>query len=226
MLWNEERPLYLSVKEPDGYYGKVKETQWSVWPTFESWTWPGHEGKPIEVEIYSRSPKVRLYLNGEVVGEKSTTRKEEYKAIFKIPYQPGVLRAEAIDESGNVIAELNNGRNELKTAGEPYAIRAYADRTKLKAYGQDLAFITVEVLDKQGVVCPNASNELAFSVKGKGKFIAAGNADIKELDTTVDSKHKAWKGRALAVVKASMKSGKTVLTVTSPGLRSATVVLK
>ena len=226
LLWNESRPLYLSVKEPNGYYGQIRETQWSVWPTFESWTWPGHEGKPIEVEIYSRSPKVRLYLNGEVVGEKSTTRKEEYKAIFKIPYQPGVLRAEAIDENGNVIAELNNGRNELKTAGEPYAIRAYADRTNLKADGQDLAFITVEVVDKQGVVCPNASNELAFSVKGKGKFIAAGNADIKELDTTVDSKHKAWKGRALAVVKASMKSGKTVLTVTSPGLRSATVVLK
>ncbi|MBQ1974065.1 MAG: DUF4982 domain-containing protein, partial [Paraprevotella sp.] len=225
ILWNEGRPLYLSVKEPNGYYGQIKETSWSVWPTFESWTWPGHEGKPIEVEIYSRSPKVRLYLNGEFVGEKSTTRKEEYKAVFKIPYQPGSLRAEAVDENGNIIAELNNGRNELMTAGEPYAIRAYTDRTKLKADGQDLAFILIEVLDKQGVVCPNASNELTFSVKGRGKLIAAGNADIKELDTTVDNKHKVWKGRALAVVRSSMKSGKTTLTVSSPNLRSATVVL-
>ena len=69
------------------------------------------------------------------------------------------------------------------------------------------------------------SNELTFSVNGKGKFIAAGNADIKELDTTVDSKHKAWKGRALAVVRASDRGGSTVLTITSPGLCPTRVVL-
>lgn len=226
ILWNENRPLYLCVKEPDGYYGKIRETQWSVWPTFESWTWPGHEGKPIEVEIYSRSPKVRLYLNDKIVGELPTTREEKYKATFKIPYQQGVLRAEAIDEEGNIVAALNNGRNELKTAGEPYAIRAYTDKTEIKHDGQDLAFITIEVIDEHGVVCPNATNEITFNIKGQGKLIAAGNADIKELDVTVDNKHKAWKGRALAVVKSSEKKGLTTLTVTSPGLQSAKIVLK
>lgn len=223
MLWNVDRPLYLSVKEPNGYYGQIRETQWSVWPTFESWTWPGHEGRPIEVEIYSRAPRVRLYLNDSLVAERPTTRAEEYKAVITIPYMPGILRAEAVDEQGTPIAEMNMGRNTLHTAGEPYAIRLVADRTTIKADGQDLAFITVEVVDKHGVVCPNATNELSLSVQGPGTLAAFGNADIKELDSTVDAVHNVWKGRALVVLRSSMKKGSCMLSVSGKGLRSQKV---
>ena len=207
MLWNVDRPLYLSVKEPDGYYGDIRETQWSVWPTFESWTWPGHEGRPIEVEIYSRAPRVRLYLNDSLVAERPTTRAEEYKAVITIPYVAGTLRAEAVDEQGNPIAAMNTGRNTLHTAGDPYALRVVADRPAIKADGQDLAFVTIEVVDKYGVVCPNASHELSLSVQGNGTLAAFGNADIKELGSTVDAVHNVWKGRALVVLRSSMKKG-------------------
>lgn len=225
LLWNEDRPLYLSVKEPNGYFGEIRETQWSVWPTSESWTWPGHEGKDIDVEIYSRSPKVRLYLNDRLVAERATTRNEEYKAVIRIKYEPGVLRAEAIDENGQTIEALNSGRNELRTAEEPYAIRLTADRTNIKADGQDLSFITVEVVDKNGTVCPNATTELTFTLNGKSTLLAAGNADIKEIDTTADNKHKAWKGRALGVIRSSEKKGKSTLTVSAPGLKAAKVTI-
>lgn len=225
ILWNTDRPIYLSVKEPDGYYGKIKETQWSVWPTFESWTWPGHEGKDIEVEVYSRAPKVRLYLNDKVVGELPTTRKEEFKAVFKLKYQPGTLRVEAIDNNGNPIPNLNTGRNVLKTAGKPYTVRLTSDRTTLRPGCQDMAFIAVEIVDKDGNVCPNATNQLTFDVSGRGTLIAAGNADIKELDVTVDDRHPAWKGRALAVVKASKGKGKTTLKVTGQGLKPASMAI-
>lgn len=82
LLYNPDKKLYLAVKEPDNYYGKVKETLWSVWPTWESWNWPGHEGKEIEVEIYSRYPKVRLYLNDKLIGEKFTGRNSNSKQSF------------------------------------------------------------------------------------------------------------------------------------------------
>ena len=219
MLWNVDRPLYLSVKEPNGYYGQIRETQWSVWPTFESWTWPGHEGLPIEVEIYNRAPRVRLYLNDSLVAERPTTRAEEYKAVITIPYVPGTLRAEAVDEQGTPIAEMNMGRNTLHTAGDPYALRVVADRSTIKADGQDLAFITVEVVDKHGVVCPNATNELSLSVQGDGTLAAFGNADIKELGSTVDAVHNVWKGRALVVLRSSMKRGSITLSISGKGLR-------
>ena len=226
LLWNVERPLYLSVKEPNGYYGTIRETQWSVWPTFESWTWPGHEGKPIEVEIYSRAPRVRLYMNDSLVAERPTTRAEEYKAVITVPYTPGTLRAEAVDEQGNPIASMNTGHNTLRTAGEPYALRLTADRSVITADGQDLSFITIEVVDEQGTLCPNATNELTLLLRGRASLAAFGNADIKDLGCTVDAVHNVWKGRAQAVVRATDRSGTATLTLSGKGLKLAKVTVR
>ena len=124
LFFPERNKLFLSVKEPTGYYGEIKETQWSVWPTWENWNWPGHEGKNIDVEIYSRYPSVRLYLNDKLIGEKSTTRAEEFKAIFTLPYAPGTLR----------VAGVENGQEKesrtLETAGKPARIRLTATARK------------------------------------------------------------------------------------------------
>ena len=89
MLWNDagDEHLYIAVKEPDGYKGKIQTTQWGTWPTFASWNWEGHEGKPIEVEVYSHYPMVRLYLNDQLIEEKPVA---EMKAVFSLAYTPGV----------------------------------------------------------------------------------------------------------------------------------------
>jgi beta-galactosidase len=79
------------------------------------------------------------------------------------------------------------------------------------------------VVDKHGVVCPNATNELSLSVQGPGTLAAFGNADIKELGSTVDAVHNVWKGRALAVLRSSMKKGGCTLSVSGKGLRSQKV---
>jgi beta-galactosidase len=223
ILWNEDRPIYLAVREPDGYFGKIRMTGWAVWPTFESWTWPGHEGKDITVEVYSRAPMVRLYLNGDMIGEQPTGRKEEYKAVFKVPYQPGELKAVAVDTDGNPVSDRNEGGHTvLKTAGEPYALRVRAEDTSITADGQDLSFISIEVVDKDGNVCPDASNAVTVEMTGKAAgVIAVGNGDVKETGCTADNVHNAWKGRALAVVRASDTSGTVIVKFTSPGLKPA-----
>ena len=212
MLWNKDgEQLYMAVREPDGYYGKINTTMWSVWPTYESWTWPGHEGKNIDVEVYSHYPKVRLYLNDQLVGEKEVA---QGMATFTLPYQPGTLRAEGGEEKVS-----------LKTAGEAKTIRLTADRTTLKADGQDLAFITVELTDGNGIVNLTANNELTASVSGSATLIGFGNADIKDCDRYTDSTHKAWKGRALLVVRNTGKKGKATITVQGKGLKTAHINL-
>lgn len=80
ILNNGGEKLYMAVREPQPDTGSIKETLWSVWPTWESWTWPGREGKAMDVEVYSRCPRVRLYLNDGLVGERSCTEAEEFKA--------------------------------------------------------------------------------------------------------------------------------------------------
>ena len=212
LLWNDDEPIAMAVREPNGYRGEVKTTLWGTWPTFESWTWPGWEGRDITVEVYSRQSPVRLYLDDKLVGEQLA---EQMKAVFTLPYQAGTLRAEA---GGQQVR--------LTTAGAPAAIRLTADRTRLTADGQDLAFVTAEVVDGEGNVVPTADDRLTFSVAGAGSLLAAGNADIKDEDPYFDATHRAWKGRALCVVRTSKKQGAIRLTVTSPSLLKATMVIK
>lgn len=221
LLYNADKKLYLAVKEPSGYYGEIKETQWSVWPTWESWNWPGHEGKSIEVEIYSRYPRVQLFLNGNLMGEQAVNRETQFKAVFAMNYEPGTLLAVGLDESGKAQEEIT-----LSTAGRPAKIRLTADKRQLKADGQDLVYVIAEVLDKEGRVMPIADNRLQFTIKGAGIIEATGSADLKDTEAYVKTSRKVWKGRAVAVIRSTGKSGKVTLKVTSPGLVSASVMLR
>ncbi len=220
MLWKEaydgEFPSVLSiaVKEPDGYHGKIHQTAWSVWPTWSSWNWPGWEGKPIDVEVYTKAKEVKLYLNDQLIGTKAVSEDTEYKAVFTVPYEPGVLRAEA---SGMVIL--------LGTAGEPASLRLTPDRRVITADGQDLSFITVEVVDKYGWPCPDAAIPCEAIVKGEGSLLAFASADLKDREPYTSSKVTTWKGRALLVVRSTEKKGKAQIRIKST-LPTATITIK
>ena len=222
LLWNRETApaLYMAVKEPNGYYGTIRETAWSVWPTWESWNWkggigpkgetvPSWEGKPIEVEVYTSLPAVRLYLNDQLVGEQQSA---ECKAVFTLPYQPGTLRAEGVTEEGKTVSVS------LSTAGEPAQIRLTADKTTFLADGQDLAYVTVEILDSEGRVCPDAAIPLTATVKGAGSLLAFASADLKDTGVYTDQRCTTLKGRALMAVRSSAKSGNISIHVQGKGL--------
>ena len=204
LLWNNSEVLYLAVREPSGYRGEIKETAWSVWPTWESWNWQGWEGKPIEVEIYTKAPEASLYLNGRLIGSKKVSSETEYKAVFSVPYEAGTLRAVA------------NGRSaELSTAGNPARLRLTPDKTIIAADGQDLSFITVEVVDRDGRICPEASIPCNIEVSGSGELLAAASADLKDTEPKTSSRVTTWKGRALIVVRSSDNKGKLNVAVIS-----------
>ena len=214
VLWHNDTPLYMAVKEPDGYHGKILETSWSVWPTWESWTWPGWDGKPVEVEVYTRQPEVKLYLDDQLIGTKQVSRDTEFKVVFSVPYKAGTLRAEAGGES--VI---------LKTAGEPARLRLTPDRTTMTADGQSLTFITVEVVDKQGTPVPEAAISCEAIVKGAGTLLAFASADLKDTEPYTSPRVKTWKGRALLVVRSTQKKGSVSVSIRSP-LPTASLTLK
>lgn len=221
MLYNPEKKLYMAVREPNGYFGEIKETQWNAYPTWESWNWPGHEGKPVEVEVISHYDKVRLYQDGKAVGDKPTTRAEGFRAVFTVPYAPGELTVKGLLPDGSESEESVS----LSTAGEPYALRLTADKSALKADNQDLAYITLEVVDRQGRVVPNASNRVSFSANGRGTIEATGSANLNDTEGYFRTDRNTWKGRAGAVVKSSHKPGAITVKATSPGLKSASIRL-
>ncbi len=214
MLWNDKTPLYMAVREPNGYHGDIHTTMWSVWPTWESWTWTGWEGKPVEVEVYTHQPEVKLYLNNQLIGTKQVSRETEFKAVFSVPYKAGTLRAEAGGESVT-----------LKTAGEPARLRLTPDRTVMRADGQSLTFVTVEVLDKQGTPVPEAAIDCEAVVKGAGNLLAFASADLKDTEPYTSPRVKTWKGRALLVIRSTQKKGSVNVTIKS-ALPTASLTLK
>jgi beta-galactosidase len=205
----------MAVKEPNGYIGEIKTTMWSVWPTWESWTWTGWEGKPIEVEVYTKAPEVSLYLNDRLIEKKSVSRSTQWKAVFTLPYEAGTLRAVTSEGDATTLA----------TAGAPAQLRLTPDRTRVKAGGQDLAFIVVEVLDKEGRVVPDAAIPCTVSVTGQGILMAAASADLKDREPSTSAKVTTWKGRAIIVVRTTQKSGTLQVNVTSDALKGAVKVI-
>ena len=214
MLWHKDTPLYMAVKEPNGYNGEIKTTMWSVWPIWESWNWTGWEGKPIDVEIYTKEPEVKLYLNDQLIGTKKVSRETEFKAVFTVNYQPGMLRAEA---GGKSIM--------LSTAKEPAKLRLTPDRTIMSADGQSLTFIIVEVVDKDGRVCPDAAIPCEAFVKGQGTLLSFASADLKDTEPYTSPRVKTWKGRALLVVRSTHKKGNAQVSIKS-SLPTASLTIK
>ncbi len=220
LLYNDTEKLYMAVREPEQEDSKIYTTMWGTWPTWESWTWPGHEGKDIEVEVYSKYEKVRLYINDKLIGEKRTCRNDEFKAVFTLPYQPGILKAVGI--KGDQEMETTT----IETAGEASRIKLTADRTELATDGQDLSFITVELMDENGNINPAASNRLNFEIEGPAEIIGIANGDIKDTDPYVAKSRKAFHGRAMVVVRSTYQSGIIQLNVSSEDLYGATINLK
>ncbi len=220
ILWNSKEKLYMAVREPNPDSGEIKLTLWSVWPKWESWTWPGYEGKNIQVEVYSKYPKVRLYLNNKLIGEQTTTCEQQFKATFSLPYSPGLLKVVGIENDKEMESTI------LQTSGDATKIKLTADRKEILANGQDLSFVTIEITDKDGIDQPNANNRLYFKIEGAGTIAGVANADIKDVDPYVGDTRKAWKGRALVVIKSNHETGDIKLTVTSMCLSEAFINIK
>jgi beta-galactosidase len=220
LLYNNTEKLYMAVREPEPEPLEIKETWWSVWPTWESWTWPGFEGKTIQVEVYSKYPIVSLFLNDQLIGEKATTNEQEYKATFTVPYSPGVLKAVAVENDKEIESTI------LQTSGDAAKIKLTADRKEIVANGQDLSYVTIEITDKDGIIQPCAANGLHFKIEGPGVIEGIDNADLKDYDQYVGNTRKAWHGRALVVIRSTHSAGDIKLTVTSPGLSEAALHIK
>ncbi|MDE5607571.1 MAG: DUF4982 domain-containing protein [Muribaculaceae bacterium] len=219
MLHTDEPALTLSVREPEGYRGEIRETLWGHYPTEFSWTWPGHEGKPIEVEVATTLPSVTLYLNDIPVETKKVDESTEYKAIFTLPYEPGTIRAEVTDSEKKTVAQKS-----LTTAGAPTAINLEAKRYPCDDADYDLIYLTASVVDADGTVNPTATNILTFASTPNGEILATGNADPKDLTGYHVRNRQPYQGYAQAIVKTRRNAAPT-LTVSSVTLPTATLLV-
>jgi len=200
------------------YMYQSEWTDKTVLHIFPHWNWT--PGKLVDVwAFYNHADEVELFLNGKSLGIKKKTG-DDLHIMWRVKYEPGTLKAVSRKDGKVVLTR------EIHTAGAPAKIELIADRKNIKADGRDLSFITVKILDKDGNLVPDADNLVNFKINGPGFIAGVDNGDEVSHDPFKADYRKAFNGLALAIVQTKEKAGDITFTVTSKGLKGATVVLK
>ena len=179
----------------DTYY--MYQSEWTdkqVLHLFPHWNWL--EGQDIDMWCYyNNADEVELFINGRSQGVKAKKDSHEYHLMWRVKFEPGEVKAVA-RKDGKVVAD-----KVIRTAGPPAALRLTADRTHFgkNPNGDNLAFITVEVVDKDGNLCPRAKDQIFFDVEG-GRIVGTDNGNPVSMERFKEPKRKAFNGKCLVVV--------------------------
>ena len=185
------------------------------------WTFPGREGETTPVYCYTSWPSAELFVNGKSQGrivKNADTRLDRYRLRWNnVKYEPGEIKVVAYDYDGTP-----KGEKIIRTAGAPARIVLKADRNSISSKGEDLSFVTVSVVDKDGNPCPTATNKMKFNVSGAAKFRAACNGDATSLVAFNSTEMPLFSGELVVVVEG-LKHGAATLSVSADGLTTATL---
>jgi len=230
----EPTPYYLSRSsyfgiidlagfKKDRYY--LYQSQWRpelpMVHILPHWNWPERIGLITPVHIFTSGDEVELFLNGKSLGRKKMQPYEYRLRWDSVRYEPGELKAIAY-KNGKIWAVTS-----VKTTGEANKLLLSADRSVLKADGEDLSFVTVRVCDKDGQTIPRAKNNIRFSIDGPGEIVSTDNGDAANLVSFASHQRDAFNGLCLVIVRA--KAGQTgiiKLKATADGLESQTISIK
>jgi beta-galactosidase len=219
VVWNRSK-VEMAVQRPVPAKYKEHVSLWGWSDELRSWTWPGLDGIPLKVRVYTRGDEVRLFLNGKQVGQKQLTDKDALKAEFDVPYSAGELKAVAL-QSGQEIGTLV-----FSTAGKPARLMLTPDRAQIRASSDDLSYVMVTVVDEQGRMVPDATLAVRFSVSGGGALAAVASANPKDVGSFRQPQKSTFHGSCVAILRPTGESGSITLTAEAPGLEAASAVVK
>ena len=183
------------------------------------WNWPGFEGKAIPVWAFTNAESVELFLNDKSLGIQEGNKAKNLHLEWKVPYQPGTLRAVARTGGKEVAVDT------VLTAGKPARLVLKPDRKQIQAGGQDLSFVEVRIVDAEGHLCPLADHKVTFSVRGPGRIAGVDNGDPTNHEPFQAQAHKAFHGLALVVIQSTDREGDISLSASAPELAGDTTAI-
>jgi len=194
--WNWDGPTMVHIVPMD----------WTSWTAGES----------VTVFVYTNADSVELFLNGTSQGSKTMSQTTGHLQ-WSVNFASGTLEAKAT-KGGQVVAT-----DTVKTAGAPAALVLTADRTSIAADGLDLSYVEVDVVDANGVLVPQASNAIDFSVSGAGRLAGVDNGNSIDHDPYQGTSRAAFSGKALAILQSTTTPGTITLKASSGSLTGASV---
>lgn len=205
----------------DRYY--LYQSQWSGTPMVHilpHWNWNKFKGKEIPVYVYTNCDSAELFLNGKSLGEKYMKDSADIRLSWQVKYEEGELLAVA-KKGGRQICT-----DSVKTAGKPAKIELITDRNEIFADGEDLCYITTRILDAKGNICPDADNNIKFSIEGNGTIAATGNGDATNHAFFNAHECKAFHGMLLAIICSNEKPGVIKITASAFGLKKTETTIQ
>ena len=189
------------------------------------WNWPGREGEVTPVYCYTNYPTAELFVNGKSQGKISkdpTSRLDRYRLRWnEVVYEPGELKVIVYDSLGQ-----QRGEQIVRTAGKPDHLVLEVDRKELTADGEDMAFITVKAVDKDGNFCPDADGKVSVKVKGAGTFKGICNGDATSLEPFTKPSMHLFHGQLAIGIIAAQQAGSIQVNVSGSGVRGASLTLQ
>ncbi len=181
------------------------------------WNWPERVGKVVPVHVYTSGDEAELFLNGKSLGRKKKAKYQYRLRWDEVIYEPGELRVK-VWKNGKPWAE-----DVVRTTKAPTQLTLEVDRSTIKADGSDLAFVTVNVVDEDGLVVPRTNNLVEFEIEGPGRILATGNGDPTNHEPFISQKHRVFNGKCLVIIQSTTKPGTIKLTARSQGLKGAQI---
>lgn len=219
------RSSYFGIVDLAGFPKDVYYLYQSEWQNVKTvlhllphWNW--EKGQTVDVwAYYNNADEVELYVNGVSQGVSCKTS-DRFHAAWKVEFVPGTLTAVS-RRGGREVA-----REEIRTAGVPHHIRLTPDRNEISADGKDLCYLTAEIVDVDGNVCPWATDNITFKVEGPAFNAGVDNGSPISHEMFKADHRKAFYGKALLIAQNDGSSGDISITASAPGLQSAVVNLK
>ena len=210
---------YLAVRPLPVPARPLIQNIWRLTDAVHSWNWEGCEGKQTEAVVYSDSHKVKLLLDGHVVGEQPAGEAFQHVCRFNIRYQPGTLEAVAYDTDGKEV-----GRDVLRSAEtDKVHLQLKPETSSFEIGGQDLIYIPITLVDEKAVCRPIQKATITLNVSGPATLLGFGNANPSNPRGFHSNEHETYQGRALAVIRSTAEEGLITILAKSSGLPDATV---
>lgn len=213
IVYGLRKEPYLAVMRMEHQGKTPSKTPWMFKDAISSWTWQGYEGKTAVVDVYSASEEVELFLNGASLGRRPV---QDFTTSYEVCYQPGELKAVGYT------AGSPDGEMRLCTAQQAELVLE-ADRTELRADGEDAAFCRIRFVDAQGNADLQSCHRITAVVEGVGTLEALGSANPSSEEAYDTPESASYDGCCMAVIRAGSAAGTLALTVTADDAQSQTV---
>jgi beta-galactosidase len=218
-LWSENPMIYIGTSP-------VPKTEnrgiWSHRQAAPYWNWK--QGDTVRVSCFTNCPEAELFLNGKSLGRKSMSAFKNRIINWDVLYQPGVLTVNGYTEKHSK-AVIKSVTDTLQTSGAAYAIKAYEE--KVFANGKTgLSHIVIQIVDENGMPVYDAENEVAVQIEEGAKLLGLESGRSNSHEDYKSNKRKAYHGKLLAYMQVGERANGVKVSLTSPGLKSTSIVVK